>query len=136
MKVYTLPEGRTVSAQDQFQIGDQKYPPGWLLTASAADIAAAGIVVSTVADPPPQPVTVVSSLQFRQLFTDAERIAITQSGQTNAQIRAFMDDESAAGVVPLDDPEVTAGLAACVTLGLLTQDRANQILAGTPPSQP
>jgi hypothetical protein len=111
MNVYSLPNGTAVSAEDQFQIGDQKYPPGWLLTAPAADIAAAGITVQTVADPPPPPpITVVSSLQFRQLFTDAERIAITQSGQSNAQIRAFIDDESAAGSVHLDDPEVTSGL--------------------------
>jgi hypothetical protein len=136
MKVYTLPDGTTLSAQDQFQIGDQKYPPGWLLSAPAVDIAAAGITESTVADPLPPPITMVSSLQFRQLFTDAERIAITQSGQTNAQIRAFMDDESAAGIVHLDDPEVTSGLGACVTLGLLTPDRMNQILAGTPPAPP
>ena len=121
-----------VTRGDQFQIGDQKYPPGWLLTAPAADIAAAGITVQTVADPPPPPITAVSSLVFRQLFTDAERIAITQAGQTNVQIRAFLDDESAADTVHLSDPEVTAGLAMCVTLGLLTQDRADQILAGTP----
>jgi len=136
VKVYTLPDGSAVSSMDQFQIGDQKYPPGWLLTAPASDLAAAGITVQAIADPLPPPITAVSSLVFRQLFTDAERIAITQSGQTNAQIRAFMDDESAAGVVPLGDPEVTSGLAACVTLALLTQDRMNQILAGTPPSQP
>jgi hypothetical protein len=136
MKVYTLSDGTTVRATDQFQIGDQKYPPGWLLTAPAADIAAVGITVQTVADPPPPRVTVVSSLTFRRLFTDAERQAITQAGQTNAQIRAFMDDESAAGTVHLDDPEVTTGIGMCVTLGLLTQDRANQILAGMPPPPP
>jgi hypothetical protein len=90
--------------------------------------------VQTVADPPPPPITVVSSLQFRQLFTEAERVAITQAGETNAQIRAFMDDASAAGIVHLDDPEVTAGLSACVTLGLLTQDRMNAIITGTPPA--
>jgi hypothetical protein len=136
MKVYTLPDGTQVSAQDQFQIGDQKYPPGWLLTAPAADIAAVGITVQTVADPPPPPITAVSSLVFRQLFTDAERMAITQAGETNAQIRAFLDDESAAGTVHLDNPEVTTGLGMCVTLGLLTQDRLDQILAGTPPAPP
>jgi hypothetical protein len=134
MNVYTLPDGSTVAAADQFQIVDQKYPPGWLLTASAADIAATGITVQTVADPTPPPITVVSALQFRQLFTDAERAAITQAGETNVQIRAFMDDESAAGTVHLDDPEVTSGLGACVTLGLLTQDRMTQILAGAPAS--
>jgi hypothetical protein len=133
MQVYTLPDGTTVHATDQFQIRDQKYPPGWLLSVSTADIAAAGITMQTVADPSPPPITVVSSLQFRQLFTDAERVAVTQAGQTNVQIRAFMDDESAAGIVHLSEPEVTTGIGLCVTLGLLTQDRANQILAGAPP---
>jgi hypothetical protein len=134
MQVYTLPDGSTVSAPDQFQIGDQKYPAGWLLSVSAADIAAAGITVQTEVDPPPPPITMVSSLQFRQLFTAAERVAITQAGETNAQIRAFMDDESAAGIVHLDDPEVTSGLAACVALGLLTQDRMTEILGAAPSS--
>ncbi|CCE07434.1 hypothetical protein BRAS3843_2120001 [Bradyrhizobium sp. STM 3843] len=139
MNVYTLPDGSTVSETDQFQIGDQKYPAGWLLSASAADIAAVGITMQMLPDPPPPAVTVVSSLQFRQLFTSAERVAITQAGETNPEIRAFMDDESAAGIVHLDDPEVTSGLATCVTLALLTQDRMNAILSGTPPgpsSQP
>jgi hypothetical protein len=134
MQVYTLPDGTTVHGADQFQIGDQKYPPGWLLTAPAVDIAAVGITVSTVADPPPPPVTVISSLDFRQLFTTAERVAITEAAQTNTAIRVFIDDESAAGIVHLSDPEVTTGIAMCVTLGLLTQARASQILAGTPPS--
>jgi hypothetical protein len=134
MKVFTLPDGSTVSATDQFQIGDQKYPPSWLLMAPAEDIAAVGMTVQTVDDLPPPPVTAVSSLFFRRLFTDAERQAVTQSGQTNVQIRAFLDDESAAGTVHLSDPEVTTGLAMCVTLGLLTQDRVDQILAGTPPA--
>ena len=134
MKVYTLPDNSTVSASDQFQIGDQKYPPGWLATAQDADLAAAGITVTTVADLvlPPQPV-VISSLAFRELFTSNEKVAITTAGFSNAAIRVFMDDESAAGSVNLSDPEVTGGIAALVTAGLLTQDRANQILAGTAP---
>jgi hypothetical protein len=134
MQVYVLPDGTKVSATDQFQIGDQKYPPEWLLSAPAADIASVGITVQTVDDPPPPPITVVSSLDFRKLFTDAERQAITQAGETNVQIRAFMDDESAAGVVHLSEPEVTTGIGMCVILSLLTQDRADQILAGKPPS--
>ena len=134
MNVYTLPDGTTVHATDQFQIGDQKYPPGWLLTASPADIAAAGITVQTVADPPHPPITVLSSLVFRQLFTAAEGQAITQAAQTNAQLRMFIDDEGAAGTVDLTNPEVTAGIAMLVSAGLLAQARADQILAGTPPS--
>jgi hypothetical protein len=134
MKVYVLPDGMQVRAQNQFQIGDQKYPPGWLLTAAAADIAAAGISVQTVADPPPPPVTAVSSLTFRQLFTATEGQAPTQAAQTSAQLRMFMDDEGAAGTVDLTNPEVTTGIAMLVSAGLLTQARADHILAGTPPS--
>jgi hypothetical protein len=133
MNVYTLPDGTTVHATDQFEIGDQKYPPGWLLTASTADIAAAGISVQTVADPPPPRITMLSSLNFRQLFTAAEGQAITQAAQTNAQLRMFIDDESAAGTVDLTNPEVTTGIAMLVSAGLLAQARADQILAGTPP---
>lgn len=56
MKIYTLPNGSQVSAFDQFQIGDQRYPSGWLSTAPDADIAAIGITVSVGPDPaPPQP---------------------------------------------------------------------------------
>jgi hypothetical protein len=135
MKVFTLPNGSTVDATDQFQIGDQRYPAGWLLRAPDGDVAAAGITVQIVADPvlPPQPI-VISSLAFRQLFTSAERLAITTAGFSNATIRVFMDDESSAGAVTLSDPEVTTGVAALVTAGLLTQVRANQVLAGTAPT--
>lgn len=134
MNVYTLPDGSTVAATDQFQIGDQKYPPGWLESAQAADITAAGIIVTVVPDPviTPPPV-VVSSLAFRQLFTAAERLAITTAGETTPQIRVFMDDESSAGSVSMADPEVTTGIAALVTAGLLTQARADAILVGTAP---
>lgn len=135
MKVFTLPDGTTVQPTDQFQIGDQKYPAGWLASAAPSDLAAAGITVTAVADPvlPPQPI-VISSLAFRELFTPAEKVAITTAGFQSAAIRVFMDDESAAGTVSLSDPEVTGGVAALVTAGLLTQDRANQILAGSAPS--
>ena len=134
MQLYTLPDGTQIHGEDQFQIGDQKYPSGWLLSASSAEITAAGITVQTVADPPPPPITAVSSLQFRQLFTAAEAQAITQAAETNVQIRMFMDDESAAGVVDLVSAEVKNGIATLVTAGLLTQARATAILAGQPPA--
>ena len=134
MQLYTLPDGTKLHGEDQFEIGDQKYPGGWLITASDSELAAAGITVQTVADPAPPPITAVSSLQFRQLFTSAEALAITTAAESNAQFRMFMDDESAAGTVVLASPEVQSGIAALVTAGLLTQARANAILAGQPPS--
>ena len=61
MNVYTLPNGSTVLATQQFQIGNQDYPAGWLETAPSTDIAAAGITVTVVPDPvvtPPPPTSV------------------------------------------------------------------------------
>lgn len=52
-RIFTLPGGAIVDGNTQFQIGDQKYPPGWLLLATDAQIAAAGITFQTVADPSP-----------------------------------------------------------------------------------
>jgi hypothetical protein len=68
MNVYTLPDGSTVTATDQFEIGNQKYPPGWLESAASADIAAAGITVTVVADPPAPPPT---SVQVNSTSTPA-----------------------------------------------------------------
>jgi len=134
MKLYTMPDGTQITAGDQFQIGDQRYPAGWLSTAPDGDIAAAGITVQIVDDPAPSPTLVVSSLAFRQLFTAAEREAITAAGMQNTQIRLFIDDAGAAGALTLSMDKVTSGIAALVTAGLLTQDRANMVLAGTPPA--
>jgi hypothetical protein len=41
-----------------------------------------------------------------------------------------MDDESG-GTVTLSDPEATVGISALVAGGLLTQARADQVLAGS-----
>lgn len=71
MQVYTLPNGTVVHGTDQFTIGNQKYPPGWLLSAPAADVAAAGITVSTVADPPPPPPGPPTSVQVNSTATPA-----------------------------------------------------------------
>lgn len=81
MNIYTLPDGTTVRATDQFQIGDQRYPSGWLATAPASDIAAVGITVTAVPDPvlPPQTL-VVTALAFRQLFTASDHIRAKCTG--------------------------------------------------------
>lgn len=71
MQVYTLSDGTTIHATDQFQIGNQKYPAGWLATAPAADIAAAGITVSVVADPPPPPPGPPTTAQVNSTSTPA-----------------------------------------------------------------
>jgi hypothetical protein len=135
MQAYKLPDGTLVVPGQQFQINDQKYPSNWLALASQQEIADAGIAVEEVPDPPPPPPgpVVVNSRDFRLLFTQEETIAITTASMSNVQLRIFLDDEAAAGEVHMDNPEVIAGIGALVSAGLITQDRADAILAGRKP---
>jgi hypothetical protein len=109
-------------------------PNGQVITGNPSySIDANGNVTQTYATIP-TPAPVVSSLAFRQLFTPGEEIAITTAAFGNAQLRVFLDDASAAGSVDLGSAEVTQGIAMLVSAGLLTQARANLVLAGTPPT--
>jgi len=84
--------------------------------------------------PPPQPVTSVTALAFRQLFTPAERVAVTKAGFTDANVRVFIDDAAAAGTVDLTATETQQGMMYLQKLGLITGPRAAAILAAQPPS--
>jgi len=98
-------------------------------------VAADGSVSETydVIDAPPPKPPVVTSLQFRHLFTPTEAVAITTAGQSDVQIRVFMDEASAAGTVDLGVDEVKQGVAYLVAKNIITQDRAGQILKGVSP---
>lgn len=54
MKLYRLND-QSLYESRQFVIGDQVYPAGWLATATEDELAALGITVEIVEDPPPPP---------------------------------------------------------------------------------
>lgn len=86
---------------------------------------------------PPARLSSVSRLQFEQLFTQSERIAIRKrraTADTTADvIDDFYDLLDKAGEVDLGDATVAAGLGFLVAQGLLTQARADAIKANTAP---
>jgi hypothetical protein len=51
MRVYMLPDGTRLSASDQFQLGNQKYPPGWLAQAPTDELKELGIDFVDEPDP-------------------------------------------------------------------------------------
>lgn len=80
---------------------------------------------------PPAPKTVFSARDFIQkLFTSGEQQAIFTAAQTNWQISRFITLVSS-GPVDITTDEVKADVAAVQAAGLITSDRAAQILAGT-----
>lgn len=132
--------GQVYGTKIGWQSGDGAYklvavvpftaPDGQVATgAPSYAVDAAGVVTETYATMT-TPAPIIPAIDFRRLFTPAEQQAITQAGMSNVQLRVWLDDAAAAGNVNLADLEVTGGIAQLVAFGLLTQERANAILAG------
>ena len=81
--------------------------------------------------PPPPPPAPISSLDFINLFTLAEKLAAYASDA--AAVRMTIGDAQAAGTIHLDDPRVADGLDLLESVGIIDAARIPEILAGTPP---
>jgi len=77
-----------------------------------------------VVAPPSYPT--ISSLTFLRRFTAPERVAIRTS--QDPYVVDFMDLLNKATEVLQSDPDVQGGMAYLVSLGLLTQERAGEVL--------
>ncbi len=84
--------------------------------------------------PAPAPVTLLTQFEFSQLFTAAERIAIRTASKANPAIEDAVDILNRASMVDLVLPETQAGVMGMAQAGLLTPERAADILAGRKPS--
>ena len=81
------------------------------------------------ADPaPPAPVPQFTSLQYLDLFTSAEQLAVATAAMENATVKLWYDRMLAASFITLADPRTEAGLNALVTAGLLTAARKAAIV--------
>ena len=70
-----------------------------------------------------------SSLEFLDLFTEPEQLAIVGASMQSATIKLWYDRTLAASFVTIEDPRVTAGLAALVAAELITEARRDEIVA-------
>jgi hypothetical protein len=86
----------------------------------------------TTFDPPPAPIepprTRFSPLEFMDLFTEDEQLAIVTAAMSSAPIKLWYDRMLAAEWIDTTDPRTTAGVDALVTAGLLASLRADQVL--------
>ena len=74
--------------------------------------------------------TRLTRLEFRNQFTMAEKQALYTAAQSSVDIQIFLDDVNAAEFVELKDQATIDGLDALVSAGMLTQERADEILSG------
>ena len=76
--------------------------------------------------PPPKQFT---SLEYLDLFTESEQLAVVSATMAVPQVKLWYDRMLAASFVSLSDPRTSAGLQALVSAGLLTQVRRAAIVA-------
>lgn len=76
---------------------------------------------------PPEP-TRWDLIDFRKRFTAAEKVALYTAAGTDVMIKIFIDDLAATPVVVPDDAELNQGIAYVVAQGILTLERAREIL--------
>lgn len=74
------------------------------------------------------PKTQYLPLEFLDLFTDAEQLAVVSATLLSPQVKLWYDKMLGASYVDLEDPRTEAGLIALVGAGLLTQTRKDEIM--------
>ena len=122
MKLYKTPSGQVHAfeadgSQDDFIAPD--------MVAMTAEEIAAHLAPRPATPAPPKQFT---SLEFLDLFTDAEQLAVASAAMASAQVKLWYDRMLAASFVSLSDPRTSAGLQALVTESLITQARMDAIL--------
>lgn len=74
----------------------------------------------------------ITRLAMRQRFTTSEMLAIYTAAKTNVFFQLLLDNLSVATFIDLQRPDTIQGIMALVQSGILTAERANEILTKTP----
>ena len=74
------------------------------------------------------PIAQLTPLQFLDLFTESEQLAIVQAAMQSASVKLWYDRVLASQSITLTDPRIEAGVTALVTAELLTAERKAEIL--------
>ncbi len=71
----------------------------------------------------------MTSLEFLDLFTEAEQLAVVTASMHSPQVNLWWTKLTMATFVDFGDPRLAGGLQALVVAGLLTAERAQEVLA-------
>lgn len=82
----------------------------------------------------PRSTSGLSFLEFMDLFTEAEQLAIAGAAMTDVAVKLWYDRAVGAQFIDVGDERLASGLQAFVTAGLLTSGRRNRVLKGLPPA--
>ena len=89
----------------------------------------AGTVIDPADPAPPPAAPRFTSLEFLDLFTDAEQITVATAAMQHATVKLWYDKMLAAAYITLDDPRTEQGLSSLVAAGLLSAQRKTEVVA-------
>lgn len=82
-----------------------------------------------VPPPPPPPPNIITKVAFRFRMTDAEYVGVLSAAKTDVEVASWVETFNMVSSINLDSQRTKDGVAVLVSKGLLTQERANEILA-------
>jgi len=86
------------------------------------------VTETVIVNPYPEPI-IITKLEYRNLFTFNEKIALYEAAKTNTIIQVFLDDVMAAQFVDLTDVSTVQGVQYLYSQNIITAGRINQILS-------
>ena len=129
MRSAYIENGTVIGVRD----GDWSGEPGYVLL-NAGEIVARHMGYDESRSPRFYPKPIIrpaeswTAFEFLLRFTEAERASFRDEAATDPKVADFMLLCSAASQVEADHPMTVAGMDYLVSIGLLTQARANEIL--------
>lgn len=84
-------------------------------------------------EPDPQPEKSFTFLEFMDLFTPPERIALVGASMSDPEMKLWYDMALGAQGIFMSDPRTGDGVRAMAEANLITQDRAEAVLRGEAP---
>ena len=84
--------------------------------------------IAALPEPVPPPSPQFTAMQFLDLFTEDEQLAVASAAMQSPQVKLWYDRLLAASFITIEDPRTEAGLQALVGAGLLTQERKDEIV--------
>lgn len=116
---------------DGVEVEDSIFEQFALSAAPEGKVRAAGpdglpVWVEAPEQPAPEPVTIFSTREYLERFTDDEYAAARYSA--NFRVQRTLDSMIAAGWIDVADPAVSAGLDLMVAEGVIAAERKDQLL--------
>jgi len=76
-----------------------------------------------------EPPKIISKVAFRFRMTDAEYVGVLSAAKTDVEVQAWVETFNMVTRIDLDSQRTVDGLNVLVSKGLLTQERATEILS-------